>query len=579
MDAGLLQMKSLSLEPPCDRPHGAGEWSGHVPFAYDLVAAMRPSMIVELGTHYGESYFAFCQAIVECGVVCKSFAIDTWRGDLNTGAYGEAVFREVSAYNQQHYATFSTLVRSHFDDALDQYPNGSIDLLHIDGLHMYEAVRHDFDVWSPKVRPGGIILLHDTQIRRDDFGVWRLWTELCGRYESFEFPHSCGLGVIRRPGGLRAQAGLESLLFKSEEQVEAVRRFYLICGERLQLKDRAERQQRIGKWELLSKFYWRGEGEQFLEQRCIHMRREVSAMREEIRFELPCDTSCEQLRVDLLESPLFMRIYAIRLLGVQDELLWSLPMKDAEDLVCVGLRFTAESDDCGLAARLADEPASILLNIPRTVLGTAVAGRSLLLEMSGLKAEEYAATLNAMLQHFRTRAVAAESNLAVSPSELTALTRGLAEAQDLVLKQQEELGMYVCALSEAQRLASERETELKDLANHNRSVTEALKTSEQSLAGLDARILNLLDILAQTRMELTGREEQICDIAARFSEAESQNAVGRQELSQACEELQRRSAALLEVQRLYRDCSQRLREVETSLTWRLTRPLRTLPKF
>jgi Methyltransferase domain len=266
MGAALLQLPSLNFEPLYYRPHGAGHWSGHVPFAYDLVAALRPSKIVELGTEYGESYFTFCQAVVECGIACQSFAVDTWRGDPHTGAYGESVFGEVFKHNQKHYQSFSTLLRTSFDNALQYFPDESIDLLHIDGLHTYEAVLHDFQAWFPKVSPGGIILIHDTQVRQSDFGVWRLWEELRGRYEGFEFLHSCGLGVLQKPGN-GARCGVMSLLFQDGEQAGLMRRFYLVAGERLQYKDLSERQRRKGKWELLAKLFWRTAGQVFSEER------------------------------------------------------------------------------------------------------------------------------------------------------------------------------------------------------------------------------------------------------------------------------------------------------------------------
>src|SRR6202008_4311008 len=37
-------------------------WLEHAPFAFWLVGALRPRVLVELGTHGGFSYFTLCQA-------------------------------------------------------------------------------------------------------------------------------------------------------------------------------------------------------------------------------------------------------------------------------------------------------------------------------------------------------------------------------------------------------------------------------------------------------------------------------------------------------------------------------------
>lgn len=39
--------------------------------------------------------------------------------------------------------------------------NESIDLLFLDGDHSYEAIRRDFEDWSPKIRHGGYLAMHD----------------------------------------------------------------------------------------------------------------------------------------------------------------------------------------------------------------------------------------------------------------------------------------------------------------------------------------------------------------------------------------------------------------------------------
>ena len=59
------------------RLFGLGAWTGHLHFAYDLVATLRPRVLVELGTDRGESYFAFCQAVAENGAGTHCFAVDT----------------------------------------------------------------------------------------------------------------------------------------------------------------------------------------------------------------------------------------------------------------------------------------------------------------------------------------------------------------------------------------------------------------------------------------------------------------------------------------------------------------------
>src|SRR6266446_10490125 len=133
--------------------YGVGAWAPHLHFAYDLVAVLKPHLLVELGIDRGESYFAFCQSPVENKTGTRCFGVDTWRGDQHVGGYDETTFAQVSAHNRANYETFSTLIRASFDAAREKFQPESIDLLHLDGLHTEAAVRHDADSWLPKVRP------------------------------------------------------------------------------------------------------------------------------------------------------------------------------------------------------------------------------------------------------------------------------------------------------------------------------------------------------------------------------------------------------------------------------------------
>ncbi|MBK5929397.1 class I SAM-dependent methyltransferase [Halochromatium salexigens] len=176
-------------------------WIGHLPFAAWIIQQVRPTLFVELGTHTGNSYFAFCQLVQEHGLPTRCYAVDTWQGDAHSGEYSDNVWQTVDAWNKKHYEAFSRLLPMTFDEAAQYFSDGSIGLLHIDGLHTYEAVRHDFETWLPKLAQGAVVLFHDTTVRERDFGVWRLWEELGADYNNrLEFTHCNGLGVLQLPG-------------------------------------------------------------------------------------------------------------------------------------------------------------------------------------------------------------------------------------------------------------------------------------------------------------------------------------------------------------------------------------------
>lgn len=201
MHTGLdsLLLKAAGFVP--DRMVFPNAWCGHLPFAFWLIDTLKPANFVELGTHTGNSYLTFCQAVKQVGSDTRCFAVDTWEGDEHAGYYGGEVYANLSDYHQPRYAQFSTLLRSTFDDALNNFEERSIHLLHIDGLHTYEAVRHDFESWLPKLAPGALVLFHDIAVRERGFAVWQLWEELCARYSHhLVFDHSNGLGVLQIEG-------------------------------------------------------------------------------------------------------------------------------------------------------------------------------------------------------------------------------------------------------------------------------------------------------------------------------------------------------------------------------------------
>ena len=201
------------FDPPfigdvADPDRSSSPWSGHRYFAYDLVRWQQPSRIVELGTHWGCSFFALAQAVGESGLDTECHAVDTWKGDLHAGFYGSEVYEAFTRIVHTHFSNLDVRIhRKTFDEALDIFEDGSIDLLHIVGYHTFDAVRHDFETWLPKVADNGIVLFHDTD-PSSGYGSADYWNELRLSYPGFGFPHSFGLGVLFP----RGTEGLDYLL-------------------------------------------------------------------------------------------------------------------------------------------------------------------------------------------------------------------------------------------------------------------------------------------------------------------------------------------------------------------------------
>ena len=215
---------------PSSRAGVMSAWWGHVPFAHWLVEATRPGVIVELGTHNGVSFAAFCEAAQRNKIAAKCFAVDTWEGDEHAGHYGEKVYSGLSQFIASRYAGFAELLRTTFDEAVPYFADGSIDLLHIDGLHTYHAVKRDFENWLPKLSSRAVVLFHDTNVREREFGVWQLWAELRKQYPGFEFTHAHGLGVLLV--GPQAPTALKSLAESSsdDEKLHGLRERFAQLG-------------------------------------------------------------------------------------------------------------------------------------------------------------------------------------------------------------------------------------------------------------------------------------------------------------------------------------------------------------
>jgi predicted O-methyltransferase YrrM len=114
--------------------------------------------VVEIGTADGRYAEILCQKIPMLDML---YTIDpyipyngNWRSqDYQNKAYQKAKSR-LEKYNAQ-------IINKTSMDALQDFDNGDIDAVFIDGDHHFDYVMEDIIAWSRKVKKGGIVSLHD----------------------------------------------------------------------------------------------------------------------------------------------------------------------------------------------------------------------------------------------------------------------------------------------------------------------------------------------------------------------------------------------------------------------------------
>lgn len=143
--------------------------------------------MIEIGTYHGATLFLFSAHVDDNSHV---IAVDSFYGDKKASKREK---KKITTCEDRTNSTIRrmriegcnvTLVKADSAAALpsvkDILGKKQVDFLHIDGGHSYKVARGDFDNYSPLVRPGGVILIHD--IKNPGCEVPKLWAELKEEY-------------------------------------------------------------------------------------------------------------------------------------------------------------------------------------------------------------------------------------------------------------------------------------------------------------------------------------------------------------------------------------------------------------
>jgi predicted O-methyltransferase YrrM len=168
-----------------------------------ILAALQPERALEIGTARGGTLLFLTRLASPRATI---LSIDLPGGRFG-GGYSPRrglVYRRFARRGQRlHLFQGDSHSASMLQRAKIALGGEMLDYLFIDGDHTYEGVKKDFETYSPLVRKGGVIALHDVAEHSPNTGceVSRFWNELKSRYRHAEIIEDrkqgwAGIGVL-----------------------------------------------------------------------------------------------------------------------------------------------------------------------------------------------------------------------------------------------------------------------------------------------------------------------------------------------------------------------------------------------
>jgi predicted O-methyltransferase YrrM len=160
---------------------------------FNDVKALHPQTVVEIGTHRGGTLYLWTHLAQPNATL---ISIDLPGGKFGGGysPFRVPIYRRFARDQQQlHLLRADSHSPSTLDETKRLLAGCPIDFLFLDGDHTYAGVTQDWEMYSPLVRPGGLIVFHDIAGNYADTHVKQLWDTIKLNHSHREY--------IANPGG------------------------------------------------------------------------------------------------------------------------------------------------------------------------------------------------------------------------------------------------------------------------------------------------------------------------------------------------------------------------------------------
>ena len=156
------------------KPEAIDGWGGGDPIFAQLVNALRPEVIIEVGTWKGQSAITMAESCRGAGLKTAIICVDTWLGSEEHILGVSATITREHGYPTLYHQFLSNVVNRGVQEFIVPLPAPSsiashvlakhgisANLIYLDADHQFESVLADLEAFYPLLKNNGTMFGHD----------------------------------------------------------------------------------------------------------------------------------------------------------------------------------------------------------------------------------------------------------------------------------------------------------------------------------------------------------------------------------------------------------------------------------
>jgi len=203
----------------------------YLPLLHDIVVLEKPALIVTLGLSDAQAHLTFCQTAAQQNISSRCAAIR--RATVDEDAADDPGWQRAQKATAEFFPTISQLIDG---GSTTEFSDGSVNVLLIDDVDSAETIRHELELWSPRLSSDALVMLHGLDLERTD-PPRSAWSTFVKEKAAAVFHNGIGLGIATNRAEMKSSPLREAIFLNTA----ALGQTYQVVAGLMQARVQAKR--------------------------------------------------------------------------------------------------------------------------------------------------------------------------------------------------------------------------------------------------------------------------------------------------------------------------------------------------